>query len=147
MVCALWPAAPDDVRDYPSPNITPVSRPWLVQARLALGFLQDVATATSFSPARRRDAPVLRHHPEYWRNVRASSQPDLNGTGLTEHPRQLLPPCLNQGARLSAEKLSRPGGTKCPFIRRSRDFTRGDFQEENRELTIQGCTASAVPIR
>jgi len=30
-----------------SPNIAPVSRSWLVQARLGLGFLQDVATAKS----------------------------------------------------------------------------------------------------
>ena len=74
------------IRDYPSPNIAPVSRPWLVQARLGLGFLQDVATATSFSPARRRDAPVLRHHLGFWCNVRASSRPGLNRTGLTEHP-------------------------------------------------------------
>ena len=84
--CALWPAAPDQDPGLPSqpagidPNIAPVSRPWLVQARLGLSFPQDVATATSFSPARRRDAPVLRHPPGYWRNVR------VNGTGLTEHP-------------------------------------------------------------
>ena len=56
-------------------------------------------------------------------------------------------PGLNRCARLSAEELSRPGDIYCPFIRRRRDFARGDFQEENRELTVQGCTASAVPIR
>src|SRR5210317_2599221 len=43
----------------------------------------------------------------------------------TDHKR---PPCLNQGARLSAEKLNSPGGIQCPFIRRRRDFARGDFQ-------------------
>ena len=43
-----------------------LSRPWLVQARLGLGFLQAIATAMPFSPARRPDAPVLRHHPGCW---------------------------------------------------------------------------------
>ncbi|MGB5486010.1 MAG: hypothetical protein WBN06_01325, partial [Lysobacterales bacterium] len=56
-------------------------------------------------------------------------------------------PCLNQGARLSAEKLNSPGGNHCPFIRLGRDTYRGAFQEEKRELQVQGCTFSAVPIR
>ncbi len=161
------------IRDCPrsqpdqNPNIAPESLPWLVQTRLSLGFLQDVAKATSFSPARRRDAPGLRHHQEFWCNVRVTgpaSQYILYWSasiGLPARSPLIRPatrrfkvrpasnhlPGLNQCARLSAEKLSRPGGIHCPFIRRRRDFARGDFQEENRELTVQGCTASAVPIR
>ena len=45
--------------------------------------------------------------------------------------------CLNHGAQLSAEKLKGPGGIQFPFIRRRRDFARGDFQDENRELMVQ----------
>src|SRR5210317_1168962 len=36
-------------------------------------------------------------------------------------------PCLNQGARLSAEKLNSPGGIQCPFIRRRQGSARGNF--------------------
>ena len=53
------------------PRTTPVSWPWLVHARLNLDFLQPIAMAISFSPARRPAAPVLRQHPEYWCSSRS----------------------------------------------------------------------------
>ena len=57
------------------------------------------------------------------------------------------PPCLNQGACLSAEKLNSPGGIHYPFIRRRQASARGAFQEEKREPKVHGCTSGAVPIR
>lgn len=48
-----------------------LSRPWLVQARGDLSFLQPIAVAMGFSPARRPLAPVRRQHPGCRRNVRA----------------------------------------------------------------------------
>jgi len=49
-----------------------LSRPWLVRIRLDLSFLQSIATAMAFSPARRPVASGRRHHPGYWCNMRAN---------------------------------------------------------------------------
>jgi len=43
----------------------------------------------------------------------------------------------NEGAILSACKLSSPGGVCGPFIRRGQGSARGDFQGENRGLMVQ----------
>ena len=45
-------------------------------------------------------------------------------------------PGPNRCANFSRWQLSRPDDTQCPFFRRRRDFARGDFQEENRVLTV-----------
>lgn len=42
-----------------------LARPWLVRARLRSSFALTMATAMIRAPARRRDAPVRRHHPGY----------------------------------------------------------------------------------
>ena len=51
-------------------------RPWLVQVHLVLSFPQAIATAMTFSPALRPSPPVLRHHPESRRNMRADIAAD-----------------------------------------------------------------------
>ena len=56
-----------------NPDIAPVSRLWLVHARLDLSFLQPIAQAMDFSPARRPAAPVRRQHPRDWCNIRVSA--------------------------------------------------------------------------
>jgi hypothetical protein len=43
-------------------HITPVSRFWLGRKHLDLSFLQPIAKAIGFSPARRPAAPDLRHN-------------------------------------------------------------------------------------
>ncbi len=48
-----------------------LSRPWLVQIRLNLGFPQSIATAMDFGPAQRSTESVLRQHPGYWFNMQA----------------------------------------------------------------------------
>jgi hypothetical protein len=57
-----------------SPHIAPVHRLWLVQIRLDLSFLQPIAMAIGFSPARRPVAPVLRQNPAYRYDMRAATK-------------------------------------------------------------------------
>jgi len=47
-----------------------LSRSWLVQSRLDLSFHRPIATAIGLSPALCPAAPVRRHHPGYWWNMR-----------------------------------------------------------------------------
>jgi len=56
-----------------SPHIAPVPRHWLVQIRLDLCFLQPIAKAIGFSPARRPGAPVLRQSPGYQHDMRTAT--------------------------------------------------------------------------
>jgi len=61
---------PPQLQNYFSSHIAPLSRLWLVQLRLNLCFLQPIAMAIGFSPARRSAAPVQRQIPGKWHNMR-----------------------------------------------------------------------------
>jgi hypothetical protein len=53
----------DERQKYGVFSVRALSRPWLVHARLRLRFVQPIATAMDFSPARRPATPVLSQHP------------------------------------------------------------------------------------